>query len=211
MFRVAAPPMKSGAGPSRASTPRAQATRQRVLRVARDHVAEVGALNISTNEIARRASVSWGVIQYHFGTRAGLLVALVEESFAALRGRLEVLDPSGMSLDARLAAIVDAAWGYYTQPEYLMTMDIVRALHGDGEARAPLDRLLRRSEVDVARLWNVLIEPCLPPGGRAGRSVQTLVFASVRGLAISRSLRRGTCIEERDLLVRALSGLLEAT
>jgi len=196
--------------PTRAYTPRAQATRERVLRVTRDCVVEFGASNISTNEIARRAGVSWGVIQYHFGTRDGLLVALVEEGFSSLRTRLEELDPAGLTLEERLTAVADAAWSYYTQPEYLLSADVVRALRGSGESRVRLDNVLRSTEEDVARLWDELIKPCLPPDGPAPKAVRTLVFASVRGLAISRSVRKGAYAEERDLLVRALAELLSA-
>src|SRR5207302_10457592 len=55
------------------------ATRERVLEAAVASILERGFYRASSNEIARRAGVTWGVIQHHFGTREALLLAVLED------------------------------------------------------------------------------------------------------------------------------------
>ncbi len=50
----------------------------------------------SAKHITERAGVSWGVIQYHFGDRDQLLMAVVDEGFAGLQRCLADVDvPNG--------------------------------------------------------------------------------------------------------------------
>ena len=53
------------------------ATRERVIAAAVDSILERGFYRASSNEIARRAGVTWGVIQHHFGTREALMLAVL--------------------------------------------------------------------------------------------------------------------------------------
>src|SRR3954447_12461962 len=55
------------------------ATERVVLDAAVACILERGFYRASSNEIARRAGVSWGVIQYHFGTREALMLAVLED------------------------------------------------------------------------------------------------------------------------------------
>ena len=47
-------------------------------------VLEEGFGAASAKHITERAGVTWGVIQYHFGDRDGLLMAVVDEGFSEL-------------------------------------------------------------------------------------------------------------------------------
>jgi AcrR family transcriptional regulator len=53
--------------------------RAQIIDAAITSIQEVGFYRSSTNEIARRADVSWGALQYHFGTREALLLAIIHE------------------------------------------------------------------------------------------------------------------------------------
>src|SRR5438128_1846069 len=55
------------------------AGRSQILDAAVACILELGFYRASSNEIARRAEVSWGSIQYHFGSRESLMLAVVEE------------------------------------------------------------------------------------------------------------------------------------
>lgn len=46
-----------------------------------DSIAEVGFQRTSGAEITRRAGVSWGAVQHHFGDENGILIAVLEDSF----------------------------------------------------------------------------------------------------------------------------------
>lgn len=47
-------------------------------------VVEEGFQAATAKHVAERAGVTWGVIQYHFGDRNGLLMAVVDEGVARL-------------------------------------------------------------------------------------------------------------------------------
>jgi AcrR family transcriptional regulator len=57
---------------------RSEATRQRIVAVARELVAERGYAGLSTAEVLRRAGVSRGGLYHHFSGKAELLAAVVE-------------------------------------------------------------------------------------------------------------------------------------
>jgi len=60
---------------------RAERTRALIMDETVRCVVEEGFAAASAKHIAERAGVTWGVIQYHFGDRDGLLAAVVESGF----------------------------------------------------------------------------------------------------------------------------------
>lgn len=76
-----------------------------ILQAAIETFAERGVTGASISEITQRAGVAQGLVNYHFGGKDQLVVAVIEEWFAALFGIPEV--PG--SADARLAGIIDGA------------------------------------------------------------------------------------------------------
>ena len=62
----------------------AKQTRTRVLESAVACIDELGIARASSNEIARRAGMTWGAIQHHFGSREDLLLSVIESNFAEL-------------------------------------------------------------------------------------------------------------------------------
>ena len=62
-------------------------TWRRVLDAAEECILELGYYQASSNEIARRAGVTWGVIQHQFGTREGLLLAVLNDRWASMQAR----------------------------------------------------------------------------------------------------------------------------
>ncbi len=65
-------------------------TRARVIKAATECIIELGFYRgSSTNEIARRAGVTWGVIQWYFGNREGLMLAVLEEGASHMVATVE--------------------------------------------------------------------------------------------------------------------------
>ena len=54
-------------------------------------IREEGFAAASTRHIIDRAGVSWGVIQYYFGDRDGLLTAVIDHAFTTLIASLNQL------------------------------------------------------------------------------------------------------------------------
>lgn len=191
---------------STATTPRALATRARVLAAAQDCVRELGPLGASSNEIARRAGVSWGVIQYHFGSREGILLAMIEDGFGGL---LDALDAFGErepdNAHDPIALLVDAIWKYCSQPDYMLYWDILRLLSRDPSSAELVAAMLRESETKLNRRIAHLLRGTIGSDTTL-RTVRSLVFATMRGLALKQMFGDApvSSAAERKLLVRTL-------
>lgn len=70
----------------------AESTQERILRVALVTFAEKGFDGAATREIASRAGVNLGLLQYHFGSKVNLWKAAVDRAFAALTQALAGFD-----------------------------------------------------------------------------------------------------------------------
>src|SRR5689334_21780066 len=77
-------------------------------------IAEEGFAAATAKHVAERAGVTWGVIQYHFGDRNGLLIAVVDDGVSRLVESLSTVDVGDLPLPARLATVVDIAWDCYS-------------------------------------------------------------------------------------------------
>jgi len=60
---------------------RGDRTRDAIIEETVRCINEEGFATASANHIAERAGVTWGVIQYHFGDRSGLLSAVIAHGF----------------------------------------------------------------------------------------------------------------------------------
>ena len=87
--------------------------RHALLDAAIASILERGFYRASSNEIARRADVTWGAIQYHFGTREELLLAVLERSFDRFVLSLAATELTGATVRDRLAALARVIWAHY--------------------------------------------------------------------------------------------------
>src|SRR5215469_15201605 len=74
-------------------------SRQRVLDAAVRCILEQGLYRASSNAIAEEAGLSWGVIQYYFGTREGLMLAVLDEGTQRLLDDLTTADIRAETLE----------------------------------------------------------------------------------------------------------------
>src|SRR5687767_120561 len=86
----------NGSGGDEASTPK------KVVEAAIACILEEGFYRASSNEIARRADVTWGVIQYHFGSREALMLAVLEYAASDLQSALARATITGATLEERI-------------------------------------------------------------------------------------------------------------
>ncbi|BBY58903.1 TetR/AcrR family transcriptional regulator [Mycolicibacterium sarraceniae] len=93
-------------------------------------VVEEGFPSATAKHVAERAGVTWGVIQYHFGDRNGLLMAVVDEGVAALLKSLGEADVADLGLRERIEVVVDTAFRCYSSPTSLAAFEILRATRG---------------------------------------------------------------------------------
>lgn len=136
--------------PADGRTARRHRTRERVLRVARELIEQRGAPDVSMDDIAAGAGVTRRTLYDHFGSRAGLLVALAEQADrdANLEEQLTPVLGAPRALDAvdRMVDLVAAI----TPGMLDLATAIERARIEDPDASAAWDDRMA-SRIDVFR------------------------------------------------------------
>ncbi len=105
---------------------------ERILSAALQAFSELGFEGATTREIAGRAGVPLGLLQYHFGGKPKLWRAAVDRAFAELRSGLEAIlrDPRPRDDRARLRQLIRGHVGFVARnPEF------VRLMHDEGKRR----------------------------------------------------------------------------
>ena len=95
------------------------------MRAVVESISEVGFQKTTANEITRRAGVTWGAVQHHFGGKDGILEAVLEESFERFAARLAAVPIEGASLEQRVSAFVDIAWQHFGRHRWRYTLEPV--------------------------------------------------------------------------------------
>jgi AcrR family transcriptional regulator len=109
----------------RSHAERTAETRAKILSAVVESIAEVGFLRTTAVEITRRAGVTWGAVQHHFGDKDGILIAVLEDSFARFAARLQSVDVEGLPLERRVALFVERAFAHFTSRQYASTFEIL--------------------------------------------------------------------------------------
>jgi len=189
----------------RTQAARTAATRERIVRAVVESIAEIGFQKTTANEITRRAGVTWGAVQHHFGGKGGILAAVLEESFERFAARLAEVPTNGASLADRVSAFVDIAWAHFGSPDYRSTFEILLNYTRDAdEDEVPI----WESEMFSAwnRVWSKIFADVSLPR-RKTVALQAFSISVVSGMAALALLRRA--VEpvhgaELDLLKRTL-------
>jgi AcrR family transcriptional regulator len=215
--------MKAVTAPRRQRSKRAGGgdpdTRQRVIDGAIECILERGFYRSSSNAVAEHVGLSWGVIQYYFGTRESLMLAVLEDGSRRLIETVSTADITGDTLTDRIEEYFVTLERYYGDPRYLAFIQVLLNLSHDPRTSAQtletMTRISKVVDVELDRLTTKLFAG-VPVRQRRLRS---LVFHVLRGLALSevmlgtlpfdssrptRELRA-----QRRLAARALSLLIE--
>lgn len=123
------------------------ATRRRLLAAAAPLLSEQGDSGVSLRKVAGAAGVSLGTVQYHFGSKQGLVTACREEAFAILMGELA---PMAAMLDS-LVARFRAASGRGVDPDPVVE-ELMRQGFRFSRAHRPLLRIIMRPLVERGEL-----------------------------------------------------------
>jgi AcrR family transcriptional regulator len=104
--------------PAHGNQARAERTRALAIDVTVRIVLKEGFAAATGRRIADEAGVTWGVIQYHFGDRDGLLMAVVDRGFGELLHALDSLPPATPEATTRhrVDTVVTAAWKAMSSP-----------------------------------------------------------------------------------------------
>lgn len=136
-------------------------TRSRVIQAAIETVSEIGYYRATSNEIARRAGVTWGTIQHHFGNRERLMYEVFEDACDGALQRMRTSVVVGDTVEERLVSLQDIVYDFYGKKSYTAVLQIIWNLNSDPDSSdevvaalspvvAELDREFRRLAAQVS-------------------------------------------------------------
>jgi AcrR family transcriptional regulator len=190
-----APRRPPGGSQERADRTRALAVEETVR-----CIIEEGYEAASARHIAERAGVTWGVIQYHFGDREALMMAVVDEGFAHLLETLGThpgVSPK-LTLRKKAESIVATAWEAFSTPPSRAALEILIA------TRATREPAATEHLTELAKALNQLGKQ-IGQGLRAsqGTAIGNLLWAALRGMVLAQMVVRtpiDTTRERRELV-----------
>ncbi len=133
----------------RSHAERTAETRARIMASVVEAIADLGFQKTTAAEIARRAGVTWGAVQHHFGGKEGILIAVLQESFAHFAERVATVDREGVPLEQRVSLFVDRAWEHFSSDDYRCSFEILLNFTADEPAEG--DGLWR---TEMLGAWN---------------------------------------------------------
>ncbi len=164
---------------------RRESTRRSLLAAAAAAIAESGP-SASVSEIARRANVSTGALQYHFETKADLHVAVVEVGWNGLVERSMSVDRLAPPAD-RVAVLVRSLWEAYGRPETLAAFMISSDPDIDPDVAARIAAVFDAARTRLDELWVETFTDLEVPAGRVA-SARRFARSHVNGMVIQRRM-----------------------
>jgi AcrR family transcriptional regulator len=167
----------------------AEETRQRVLDVVVQTVIDIGYYKASSNEIARRAGVTWGSIQHLFGSRDQLMLDVVNHAAAKIEASIGSAAITGETLEERLENVLDVLAEVYDTDFYLVQMQILLELSANRRKPGQIERPVDREGGTFDRLAQPLLAKAI---GVAVSEMDLVyyVFMSFRGYLFSSAISR---------------------
>jgi len=188
----------------RSHAERTAETRERIMTAVVESISEVGFQKTTAAEIARRAGITWGAVQHHFGGKDGILRAVLEDSFQRFAARIADVPAEGTSLETRVGLFIDRAWAHFCSDHYRSTFEILLSYANADEAGA---ESLWQSEMFDAwdRIWQRIFADTDTPRRRSA-ILQHYTISVLSGLASTRMLGSPT-----DPMLAAELALLKST
>jgi AcrR family transcriptional regulator len=202
-----------------AGAPGEQGTRQRVIDAAITCILEQGFYRASSNAIAEAAGLSWGVIQYYFGSRESLMLAVLEEGIQRLTKVLSEARITGPTMAERVEQYFAVLESHYGDPSYLAFVQVLLNLSHDPRTSAQTLKAMTESTAAIGTQIDRLTNELLAGTGIRRAAVRTFPFAVLRGMAMSEvmfttlpfdtSPVRKNAATQRRLLTKAVAYVLE--
>ena len=152
--------------------------RDELIAMSLDYLLEHGVAGLSLRPLAQKIGTSARLLVYHFGSKDGLITAVMDEVRARIQKSF-----AGLLMDSRTkpsGRVIHAFWAWMIHPanvRYLRLLFEVQVLAMQNPARYA--RYLERTSTS----WLEIIEASLPPS-KENRVVATLCTAVVDGLLL---------------------------
>ena len=203
------PAVGDGSGAHRPRRSDSELSRRRVLDATVSCILELGYYKTSTNEIARRAGVTWGTLQYQFGTREALLIAVLNDRWELLQRAVSTADVAGETLEERLSCVLDVLQTYYGVPEHLAQLQILLDLTHNPDTSSDVRAAVAAHGHQLALAWRPLFDGALADAASED-DLGRYAFTTLRGYLAAHVISaatagRGDDAATRRLLVRGVA------
>jgi AcrR family transcriptional regulator len=116
----------------RTQVERSEQTQRQLIDAAIDLIMERGLAQATVQEICRRAEVTTGALQHHFGSKSELMANVIAALFVPFTREIVPLEhPLSVSLEARVERLVARYWKIYGDPRYYAVSEILLAIRHD--------------------------------------------------------------------------------
>jgi AcrR family transcriptional regulator len=189
---------------------RSDASRHQLIQSAINTIAELGLGNATILIIAKRARLTSGAVQHHFGTREALLVAILDEFGRKLAERVNRPLPENKPVEHRIAAILDETWELFTEPHFVSVTEILLASRSDRALHRIILAKTKKIAATMDARW-VQVFADLNLTEERIRTTRRLAQAAMRGLALRANSweKRPNVSAERALLQEVLINTLK--
>jgi len=164
----------------RSHAERTAETRAKIIDAVVTAIDELGFQKTTASEITRRAGVTWGAVQHHFGAKDGILAAVLEDSFERFARRIADFPDEEAPVEKRVAFFVDRAWEHFSSPHYRSTFEILLNATGEDSETVPT------WQTEMSRAWSRVWEQLFgdaPVSERRSRAIQNYTISALTGLA----------------------------
>lgn len=117
---------------------KSKATQDKLVNAVIELINEKGFSAASSTQIAKKAGVTWGAVQHHFGSKEEILEEVLQRSHRRFHETLSAKRFTTGDAGKRVGKYVDAAWAHYQGKEYMATMEILLATRGSGDPGSDL-------------------------------------------------------------------------
>jgi AcrR family transcriptional regulator len=140
------------------------------------------------------------VIQHHFGSYEGVLLATVRREGERLRELLASAEITGVTTQEKLSGLVELIWSFVSRPENIVYMEIYNNLMRDPATSGEALETLRTGTQSVDALWDNLMRETFDQR-EPDPALRRLLFATMRGLAINAWMNQGQLSYDRERMI----------
>jgi AcrR family transcriptional regulator len=191
-----------------------ESTRRKVLDAAVESILASGYYETSSNEIARRAGVTWGALQHQFGTREALLLEVLNDRWDRLQQSVAQAEIVGDTLEERLHGLLEVLAQHYGRPEHLVQIQILLDLSRNPNTSAETRKAAAVHGRQLTHTWQPLFRTALGDAASEDDLVR-YAFTTLRGYLTGRVI--ASSIAEtandrvpRELLVRGVAAAVRS-
>lgn len=158
----------------------AEVTRARMLQAAVDCILESGYYKASSNAIARKAGVTWGAIQYQFGSRETLMLELIVDRWSRIQNDIHDATVTGETLQERLGSVYDRLEAWYGAPEHVAHVQVLLDLSSDPSTSESTRQAAMAHGKAISQAWQPLFVQAMGEAG-TDRELVNYAFLTFRG------------------------------